>query len=398
MDSTNAATSNAAGPLAGVRVLDLTQIAAGPWVGVLLGWLGATVIRIEPPGDGDWGADFSTRVPPTMNGLGTTWLSCNLFKQSVALNFKDEKDRAIGHRIAAGCDLVVENLRRGVNERLGFGYEELKALNPKICYVSINGYGQVGPMADERATDPLIQAFSGWGALNGAEGGEMHRSFAHLDLTSGTYAAFAAMLLLYRQRATGQGGRLNLPMYRAALNNQTTRLAEYFATGKQPPNLASASARYAPDQAFRCADNRFLAVSALNEEQWVALCTAVSQPDLTQRFGDNADRVARRDELAEALTPVFATKPSRWWQLRLTAAGVPNGPFLGFDELLNHPQTRANWLLVQDQTPLGPVWVGGNPFRFEGRPDREAHSSLPNADTAAVLAELKTARPERVGV
>ncbi len=386
-DSSNRTTT---GPLAGLRIFDMTQVAAGPWVSVLLGGLGATVFRIEPPGE-KWSGDMSARILPTMNGIGTTWLTCNMFKQSVALNFKNEDDARLGLQLVASCDLFVENMRKGVADRLGFGYERLSEINPGICYISINGYGQVGPLADEGATDPLIQAFSGWGSVNGARGsgGEMHRSYAHLDLTSGTYATLAAMLLLNRKRRTGIGGRLNIPMFRAALTNQTTRVAEYFATGQHPMPQGSRASRFAPDEAFRCQDGRFIAVSVESEDLWPKFCSAIGKDDIASRYPTNASRLAQRDQLAEELTAVFATKPLRWWHLRLSHAGVPSGPFLSFDELLNHPQVNANGYIATNETPFGPLRSGAAPITVDGRSAPAMWATSPGADTESVLSSLK---------
>jgi crotonobetainyl-CoA:carnitine CoA-transferase CaiB-like acyl-CoA transferase len=386
--TTQLASTNKGGPLAGLRVFDMTQVAAGPWASLLLGQLGATVLRIEPPGE-TWSGDMSARILPTMKGLGTTWLTCNQFKQSVSLNFKDAKDVELGHRLAATCDLYIENMRRGVAERLGFGYEALVQLNPGLCYVSINGYGQVGPMADQGATDPLIQAYSGWASLNGTEAGEMHRSYAHLDLTSGTYAAYAALLLLLRKRRTGQGGRLSIAMFRAALANQTTRLAEYFATGSQAKPSGSSATRTAPDQAFRCQDGRYLAVSCETDPQWSQLCEVLDLTELADTYPDTSSRLAARDEISLRITQVLSTKPLRWWQLRLTKASVPNSPFLSFDELLGHPQVQANGYLVQDETEFGPLWVGGSPFHYKGRKLPVARSTSPGANTSAIVSQLE---------
>ncbi|HLF76788.1 MAG TPA: CaiB/BaiF CoA-transferase family protein [Dehalococcoidia bacterium] len=385
------------GPLAGLRVFDMTQVAAGPWASLLLGSLGATVLRIEPPGE-KWSGDMSARILPTMNGLGTTWLTCNQFKQSVSLNFKDPEDVQLGYELAASCDLYIENMRKGVAERLGFSYEALQKLNPSIGYVSINGYGQEGPMSDQGATDPLIQAYSGWASLNGTASGEMHRSYAHLDLTSGTYAAYAALLLLLRRKRTGQGGRLNIAMFRAALANQTTKLAEFFAAGSQARPSGSAATRTAPDQAFRCQDGRYLAVSCETNAQWQALCDTLHLSGLGATYPTTSDRLAARDKISQIVTDVLLTKPSRWWQLRLTKAGVPNSLFLSFDELLGHPQVQANSYLVQNQTAFGPLWVGQTPFRYRGRTLPQSRSTSPGADTEAVLSSpaYRTAATGRV--
>ncbi len=176
-------------------------------------------------------------------------------------------------------------------------------------------------------------------------------------------------------------------MFRAALANQATRLAEYFASGTHPAPSGTAATRTAPDQAFRCQDGRYLALSA-DDTQWPSLCAALGLEELGGRYADTSARVEARDEISDELTRVLSAKPLRWWQLRLTKAGVPNSPFLSFEELLGHPQVQANGYLVQDETAFGPLWVGGSPFHYEGRELPKARSTSPGADTEVVLDSL----------
>lgn len=390
-------TRPSAAPLTDVRIFDMTTAAAGPWASLLLGSLGATVFKIEPPGQPFTG-DMAVRIPPSMRGVGTLWITTNMFKKSVALDFKNPEQMALGRRLAASCDVFVENMRPGVVDRLGFGYEALREVNQGIVYLSVTGYGQFGPMANEACTDPLAQAFSGWAGVTGRPGsaGELYRHYAHVDLTTASYTALTATLLLHRRRRTGQGGRLNISMLDAALANQTTKIAEYAVTGEQPRPAGTASARTAPNQAFRCRDGRWLTVAVESEDCWPRFCEAIGAEDLTAAFPTNVDRVRHRRRLARRLEKVFGSKPARWWELRLTRAGVPNGRILTFDELLNNSQIRANGMLVQVDTPEGAIWTGAPPIRFQESGCPPISSSAPGADTVAVIAELEAAAPPEV--
>jgi crotonobetainyl-CoA:carnitine CoA-transferase CaiB-like acyl-CoA transferase len=378
------------GILDGIRVFDLTVAAVGPWATKLLGELGADVIKVEAPG----GDNLSHGVPPKIKGSSVLYISGNYNKRMIELNLKHEADRATALKIVEQCDVFVNNMRPGAVERLGLGYDVASRLNPKIIYVLACAYGRVGPMAQGAGIDPTVQAFCGWCGITGPEDGrgEMFRHLAHIDLTTATAVTQAVLQGLLARERTGKGQRIEVEMLRAAMAIQTTRLAEYFATGVQPRPLGSAASSTAPHQAFECADSRWLAIGVVNDTQWPGFCRAVKLDDLLSdsRFASNPLRVQHRAELIPMLAARFKTKPAAWWIVRLTKEHVPNGPFLTFDELRYHPQVLANGHIAELDTPhWGKLNVDGLPWKFDGTPAGPIRAGgLPGEHTAEVLAEL----------
>jgi crotonobetainyl-CoA:carnitine CoA-transferase CaiB-like acyl-CoA transferase len=379
-----------AGILDGIRVFDLTVAAVGPWASKLLGELGADVIKVEAPG----GDALSHSVPPKIKGSSVLYISGNYNKRMIELNLKHEVDRATALKIVEQCDVFVNNMRPGAVERLGLSYDVASRLNPKIVYVVACAYGRIGPMAQEAGIDPTVQAFCGWCGITGPENGrgEMFRHLAHIDLTTATVVTQAVLQGLLARERTGKGQRIEVEMLRAAMAIQTTRLAEYFATGVQPRPLGSAASTTVPHQAFECADSRWLAIGVVNDDQWPGFCRALKLDDLVAdpRFTSNPLRVQNRGDLIPILAERFKSKPAAWWTVRLTREQVPNGPFLTFDELRYHPQVVANGHIVEIDTPhWGKLNVDGLPWKFGGTGAGPIRAGgLPGEHTAEVLTEL----------
>jgi crotonobetainyl-CoA:carnitine CoA-transferase CaiB-like acyl-CoA transferase len=376
--------------LDGIRVFDLTIAAVGPWATKLLGALGAEVIKVEAPG----GDRLSHAVPPMIKGSSVLYISANHNKRMIELDLKKEADRAIALRIIEKSDVFVQNMRPGAVERLGLGYEVVAKVNPRMIYVAASAYGRVGPMATEAGIDPTVQSFCGWCGITGPEHGrgEMFRHLAHLDLTTATTITQAVLQALIARERTGRGQRIEIEMVTAAMALQTTRLAEYFATGEQPPPLGSAAATTAPHQAFKCEDQKYLAIGVERDEQWPGFCRAMKLDELIsdRRFATNAMRVTHRAELVPILTERFKTKPAAWWTIRLNQEKVPNGPFLTFEELRHHPQVLANGHIVEIDTPhWGRMQVDGLPWKFERSPAGPIRAGgKPGEHTDEVLHEL----------
>jgi crotonobetainyl-CoA:carnitine CoA-transferase CaiB-like acyl-CoA transferase len=376
--------------LDGIRVFDLTIAAVGPWATKLLGALGADVIKVEAPG----GDRLSHAVPPMIKGSSVLYISANHNKRMIELDLKKEADRAIALKIIEKSDVFVQNMRPGAVERLGLGYEVVAKVNPRMIYVAASAYGRTGPMAGEAGIDPTVQSFCGWCGITGPEHGrgEMYRHLAHLDLTTATTITQAVLQALIARERTGQGQRIEIEMLTAAMALQTTRLAEYFATGEQPAPLGSAAATTAPHQAFECEDRRYLAVGVERDEQWPGLCRSLKLDELIAdpRFITNPARVMRRAELATILAERFKTKPAAWWALRLHKENVPNAPFLTFAELRQHPQVSANEHIIEIDTPhWGRMHVDGLPWKFERTPAGPIRAGgRPGEHTAEVLREL----------
>jgi len=377
-------------PLDGIRIFDLTVAAVGPWATKLLGAMGADVIKVEAPG----GDVLSHAVPPKIKGNSVLYISANHNKRMIELDLKREADRAIALRLIEQSDVFVNNMRPGAVERLGLEYDVVSRINPRIIYLLASAWGREGPMAGEAGVDPTVQAFCGWTSLTGPENGrgEMFRHLAHIDLTTATMITQAVLEALVARERTGKGQRIEIEMLTAAMALQTTRLAEFFATGRQPLPLGSASPTTAPHQAFECADKRFVAVGVERDEQWLPFCRALKLGGLVTdpRFATNPKRVENRAILATILQEQFKSKPAEWWIIRLTKEKVPNGALMTFDELRYHPQVRDNGHIVEVDTPhWGRLWVDGLPWRF-GRtavgPVRMG--GKPGEHTAEVLAEL----------
>jgi crotonobetainyl-CoA:carnitine CoA-transferase CaiB-like acyl-CoA transferase len=385
--------------LDGIRVFDLTVAAVGPWATKLLGALGADVIKVEAPG----GDRLSHAVPPTIKGNSVLYVSANHNKRMIELDLKKEADRAIALKIVEKSDIFVQNMRPGAVERLGLGYDVVAKINPRIIYVAASAYGRTGPMAREAGIDPTVQAFCGWCSITGPEDGrgEMYRHLAHLDLTTATTITQAVLQALVARERTGKGQRVEIEMLTAAMALQTTRLAEYFATGVQPAPLGSASATTAPHQAFECEDGKYVAVGVEREEQWPGFCRALKLDDLISdsRFETNRSRVQNRADLVPILTQRFRTKPAAWWIIRLTKEKIPNGPFLTFDELRYHPQVRENDHIIEVDTPhWGRLQVDGLPWKFDHTPAGPVRAGgKPGEHTAEVLAELGIADDRAMG-
>ena len=377
-------------PLEGIRVFDLTIAAVGPWATKLLGALGADIIKVEAPG----GDQLSHAVPPRIKGNSVLYISANHNKRMIELNLKKEADRAIALRIVARSDVFVNNMRPGVVERLGLGYDVVSEINARIIYVLASAYGRMGPMAGEAGVDPTVQAFCGWCSLNGPESGrgEMFRHLAHIDLTTATTITQAVLQALIARERTGRGERIEIEMLTAAMALQATRLAEYFATGVQPLPLGSASSTTAPHQAFECEDQRFVAVGVERPEQWQRFCRAMKLPELIDdpRFVTNPMRVRNRGALTSILAERFKTKPAAWWTIRLNQERVPNGTFMNFEQLRYHPQVRDNRHVVEIDTPhWGRLWVDGLPWKFSEMTGETIRAGGKAGEhTAEVLAEL----------
>jgi len=386
------------GPLQGIRVVDFSHWAVGPFCGMLLGALGATVVKIDPPeGDG------LATVPPTQKGAGTAYLAVNLYKDNLRLDLKNPEGLRQAYDLLREADVFIENMSPGTIERLGLGYEQVRAVNPRLIYASATPYGRTGPLARNAGIDCLIQAFSGFARINGVpeRGGEMLRFEGHLDLNTGLLLACAILEALLQRERDGQGRRVDITMLGASLKLQATRIAEFFATGRQPPLRGSADAVTAPHQAFRCQDGRWLFIGVTSDAQWLRLCRALERPDLDQdpRFATNPDRVRHREDLARPLGEAFASRPYRWWEVRLEEHRVPFAPILDFSTMLEHREMGA-YLAEVEHPRRGRFWTAPLPLRYSRTPLdppwTRADPLEPSVDLAEARARLHNAPAEGV--
>jgi len=375
-----------AGPLDGIRVLDLTAYAVGPWCGVLLAQLGADVTRVDPPyGDPIRG------VRPTKHGEPTTYLSTSLGKRSIELDLKDPEQQRAAVALAAEADVVIENARAGTLERLGLGYDQLREVNPRLVYCASSSFGDIGPLRSMGSTDPQGQAFSGFAAITGAPGEspELLRYVALIDLSTSMYLAQAVLIGLHARARSGGGQYIQTSQFEASVAVQTTRLAEFFTTGATPAALGSGTAALVPSGAYQAQDGAYVALTVRTEREWAALGAALAlAPD--ERFDGNAARSAHRDEVDAAVAAAIATRPAAWWTARLPRAGVPCVcPRTLEDDTDLHAHFAANRMVERVPHPVsGTIRVGGPPWRFERSAVRVRGGTLPGTHTREVLATV----------
>lgn len=371
-----------AGPLAGLRVLDASQGAVGPWAGSLLGQLGADVLKLESPS-----GDFIRAIMPAKRGLSSTYISMNSSKRNVTLDLKQPADRAHAHTLAAQADVFIENFRPGVADRLGIGYRELARINPRLIYASASGFGPIGPMVPIGATDPHIQAFSGSCSVNGEPGGlrQRWRWYGHFDCNTAIHIVQSVLAALFERERTGRGQYLEVTMIEAGIDLQRVRIAEHLAGGKPAP-MGSATTYLVPDQAFDTQDKP-IAVSATSPRQWRALCGAIGQPDLASdpRFARNPDRVKNRDALIPLLAAAFKARPMQYWLERLQRVHVPCAAFTTFDEFRWHVHYRENGMIRIHETVWGNLALCDPPWSFARTPASIQPAPQPDEHTREVL-------------
>ena len=360
-------------PLAGVRVVEFCSTASGPFSTMLLSDMGAEVVKIEPPaGDGlrQW--------PPLNEGYSENFASLNRNKRSAVLNLKEPADAALARRLMLEADVVVENNRPGVMDRLGLGWAALSAEKPQLLYCSISAYGQSGPRAGEGGFDLTIQAASGVMSVTGEPGGAPVKCGVPLvDFASGLYAAFSIAAMLVQVRAGGRGAHIDVPMFGCTLGIAALQTSEYFGNGKSPVKLGSAHPRNAPYQAFRAQDGYF-AIAAGNHKLWLSVLDVVGQPQLAQdpRFLTPTDRARHQAELKDILEAVFTQQSVTHWIDAFNHAGVPHARINDYAAALSDAQTEhMGWVQPltlpngqQTRTFASPVRLNGQGFSIRRPP------------------------------
>ncbi len=353
-------------PLAGVRVLEFCQVAAGPFCGLLLADFGADVVKVEPPE-----GDALRAWPPLSQGYSENFASLNRGKRSIALDLKQPADHALALRLADEADVIVENNRPGVMQRLGLGPAALAARRPQAVYCSISAYGQDGPRGGEGGFDLTIQAAAGVMSVTGEPGGAPVKAGVPIaDFASGLYAAYAIAALLARVRAGGPGGHIDVPMFGTTLAIAALQTSEFFGTGRNPAPLGSAHPRNAPYQAYAARDGHF-AIAAGNNRLWAAVCETVGVPELLddERFLTPTLRARHQRELKALLDTHFARRDVADWLSAFAAAGVPHAPINGYREALADPQATHLQLVQPQVLPGGHATrTVGCPLRLDGLP------------------------------
>jgi len=339
-------------PLAGLRVLDMSQVMAGPFCCMLLGDMGADVIKVEPPDVGD-----QTRKSMGFRMKGDDspgFLALNRNKRSITLNLKSAAGQRVLHKLVESADIVVENSRPGVAKKLGADYETLSRVNPRLIYASISGFGQTGPWNLRPGFDLIAQAMSGVMSCTGTPGGEPVKSDIPIgDLGAGMFAAYGILSAVIGREKTGTGQYIDTSLYDAALALSVWETTEYWATGKSPEPLGTANRMSAPYQAFKASNGQFV-VGAANQKLWLLLCDVIDRPDLKQnpQYVDNIDRVRNKHALAEELEGIFVHETVEHWVDAFLKAGVPAGPINDYQAALENDHARAREAVINIEHPV----------------------------------------------
>jgi crotonobetainyl-CoA:carnitine CoA-transferase CaiB-like acyl-CoA transferase len=359
---------NVAGPLADLRVLDLTRALSGPFATMILGDLGADVIKVEDIWHGD---DTRRWGPPFQGDDAAYFLSVNRNKRGLSVNLKTPEGQQIVRRLAARSDVMMENFRPGAAARLGLGYEELSGQNPRLIYASISGYGQTGPSAALPGYDAVAQAVSGMMSVTGEAGGEPVRSGTSLaDVGAGMWALIGILAALHARETSGRGQLIDISLLDGQVAWLTYVAGKYFATGVTPGRYGSAHESLAPYQVFPTADDPLM-VAVGSDGLWRRFTAATGLDELTDdpRYATNPDRVRHRDTLTPRITSVLAARGCAEWTDRLNAAGVPAGPVNTVPAALGQPQVAAREMVAEIDHPVaGKLKTLGSPVKLSAQP------------------------------
>jgi crotonobetainyl-CoA:carnitine CoA-transferase CaiB-like acyl-CoA transferase len=366
---TSAKNGSAPLPLAGIRVLDVSQVMAGPFCCMMLGDLGADVIKVEPPPGGD-----STRHSMGFRLKGKDspgFYALNRNKRSIVLDLKNPADREVFYALVKTADVLVENARPGVADRLGMGYETLRAINPRLVYASISGFGQTGPWSQRPGFDLIAQAMSGVLSATGLAGVEPVKNAIPVgDLGAGLFAAVGILAALNGRQSSGVGQFIDASLLEAALGLSVWETTELWGTGRSPTPIGTANRMSAPYQAVKAADGYFV-IGAANQKLWLTLLEVLDRRELNDdpRFATNSERVAHRDALIGALAPTFATRPAQEWIDALLEAGVPAAPIYDYAQGLASDHVKARQMVMEIPHPVEGTFKSlGFPMKMRGTP------------------------------
>ncbi len=377
------------GPLAGVKVIDLTHQMAGPTCGVLLADMGADVIKVEKIGIGD---DTRRYRPPEIGDQSAAFMMMNRNKRGIVLDLKSEGGKRVLKRMLESADIAIENYRADTMSKLGLGYEDLRETNPGLVYGSISGFGKTGPYADRGGFDLIAQAMSGIMSVTGEGGGRQPVKVGPpvCDITAGILLAVGVLAAYARRLQTGEGQMVETSLLEAGITQTYWQSAICFATGIAPGAMGTAHPMNAPYQAVRTKDDPIV-LGAANAKLWGVMLEVIGAPELAQdpRFLENGDRMANLAVLIEELEARFVTRTSAEWLEALAAAGVPAGPIHDVKQMQEDPHTLAREMVVEVEHPTaGTVKTIGHPLKFSETPGKVAFAApVFGQHTAEVLAE-----------
>ena len=361
--------SSWAGPLAGLRVIDLTRVLAGPFCTQSLGDLGAEVLKIEPPDRGDETRHF----PPFIAGESHYFLGINRNKKSLVVDLQQPAGAEILRRLVAKADILVENYRPGVMDRLGLGYDALAEINPRLIYCAISGFGLSGPLRDKPSFDIVTQALSGALSINGERGHMPVKLGIPLgDMVGGVFGPMAILAALHERHATGRGRLIDISLHDGLIGMLGYFVQLAFITGEDPGPMGSSHPNIVPYGSFPASDGSII-IAVLSESFWGKLCDALERPDLATepRFATPTGRRDHRDEVDAEIAAITRTRTVAEWEERLAKFDVPHAPVLGVTAALNQPHAQARDMVVTaEHAAIGALRLAGRPVKFPGAPQR----------------------------
>jgi len=364
------------GPLAGMKVIELAHIMAGPVCGLMLADLGADVIKVEKIPGGD---DSRRFLPPDMDGESAAYMMMNRNKRGIALDLKTENGKNVLRKLLADADVVTENYRHDTMQKLGLGYEDLKKVNPGLIYCAISGFGRTGPYAERGGFDLIAQGMSGLMSFTGEGPGRPPCKVGApvTDITAGILAALGCVSAYTHKLKTGEGQIVDTSLFEAGIVHTYWQSAIALATGIAPGPMGSAHPLNGPYQAFEASDG-WITIGAANQRNWERLLDAMEAPEIAEdpRFKTNSDRMANLKALEDVLTPIFKERSKDEWLARLEKAGVPAGPVMDVCEMFEDPHAQARDMIpTVEHTRLGPVRTLGLPIKLSETPGKVASAA-----------------------
>ncbi|TFB24487.1 CoA transferase [Filobacillus milosensis] len=353
-----------AGALDGIRVLDLSRVLAGPYCSMILGDLGAEVIKVEAPGGSD---DTRKWGPPFKEGVSSYYLCANRNKKSLTVNLKSTEGQEIIRKLIKQTDVLIHNFKTGTMERLGLAYEELMKLNSSLVYCSITGFGETGPYKHFPGYDFIIQAMSGLMSITGDEhSGPQKLGVAITDVLTGLYAANGIQAALIERTRSGEGQKLDLSLYDSAVSSLINIASNYLMSGQTPTRLGNTHANIVPYQTFQTSDGEMV-IAVGNDSQFARLCDVIGEPQLINdsRFATNPDRVQHRNQLTAILQGKFLLESTEYWTEQCRKHSIPCGPIQNLRELENDPQLKVREMFIDSTHPVaGDIRMIGSPLKL----------------------------------
>ncbi|MCF3942938.1 CaiB/BaiF CoA transferase family protein [Oceanobacillus alkalisoli] len=359
--------------LSNFKVLDLSRVLAGPYCTMILGDLGAEVIKVEAPGGSD---DTRKWGPPFQEGVSAYYLSANRNKKSITVDLKTEEGISFIKKLVKESDVMINNFKTGTMERLGLGFETVSNLNPGIVFCSITGFGETGPNKAMPGYDFIVQAMSGLMSITGDKtSGPQKLGVAITDVLTGLYACVGIQAALLERNTSGKGQKLDISLYDSAVSSLVNIGSNYLMSGKIPEDLGNHHANIVPYQTFKTADGEIV-IAVGNDNQYKALCSVLEKPELAtdEKFLTNPDRVENREQLVPLLQEVFTKNSTAYWQKRCNESNIPCGPIQNLEEVTKDPQLLAREMFISTEHPTaGHIKMIGSPLKLSRTPVTYRH-------------------------